>query len=64
MDVDEDGDAVMTAADGENLPSTAKGKEESRDEDENESEEKRGAWAIGEINGGFVGVPEWEGMFG
>lgn len=57
MEVDEDGDAVMTVAD-----STAKGKEESRDE--NESEEERGAWAIGEINGGFVGVPEWEGMFG
>ena len=42
--------------------SLSSGKEDD-DEGEAEDEDKKGAWAIGEINGGFVGVPEWEAMF-
>ena len=32
-------------------------------DEEDEDKDKNAAWAIGEINGGFVGVPEWEAMF-
>ena len=60
--IDDEGDAVMTDV-GAVRPggdSFAVARENVEEEDKGE----RGAWAIGEINGGFVGVPEWEGMFG
>ena len=64
IDVDDDRDAVMADGGAERIPSTGKGKEKEAKDDGVVDEGERGAWAIGEINGGFVGVPEWEGMFG
>ena len=63
MDVDENGDAMMGDGSDEKISDMGKGKDEEAN-DRKAPHEDAGAWAIGEINGGFVGVPDFEGMFG